>query len=386
MIDYAMKLLRICCLLLFSLCTLYSLQAATVRDLYDAVVPIDGYKSANSKKVLSNGMLQVLIKATGNNQISEYPGVEEALENPEHYLLKFTHKIIEKVEENNIDGSEIKTRKLVSIQNYSQDRITELLKRLGLPVWGKQRPLTLAWVVIEFDPQNRLVLNDTDVTHFNNYYKQIISTESEKRGVPMAYPLQDLEEQLEISTSVIWAQFPNELRSASQRYAPDMILTGRLQAKDDSTWQGKWLIIGRDNTLEVITSAPNITANIQQGINWLADTLAKVYTTNLATSSEVVNIKISGINDLRAYTAVEKYISSLSAVEKFQITKVGSGYIELGILASEGKQALLSTFELDSKVVKMKVDNAKTKVIIESDAAQYSENSTVDPLQFRWRS
>lgn len=314
------------------------INAATVDGLYEAIVPVDGYRSANSKQVLTEGMQQVLIKVTGNRDIADHPNIKQALSMPENYLIKYTQKIIETNDEMTQEDVGVKTKQLVSVQNYSFERILDLLKTSDIPVWGKQRPLTLAWIAIEFGPRNRVILNESDVTHFNNVYKDIITNEANKRGVPLAYPLQDLEEQISLSSAAIWAQFPDELRAASIRYGADIIIAGSLQAKDENTWHGRWQVIGKDNTIEFTTEAYQLTVAIQQGINWLADTLAKMYTTHLAAPTEWVKVKIEGVDSLADYNKLDKYLTSLSVVDDVKLLRIGKDSIDLAIQVKQGKK------------------------------------------------
>lgn len=356
------------------------LYAVDVPDLFEAEIGIDGFRSANSKQVLGQGIRQVLIKVTGNVNITEHPNIKPAVDNPEYYLQQYSHKIIENSAATSLDdGSEIKVKKLVSIQKYNEERIHELLKKSGIPIWGSQRPLTLAWVTIEFDPKTRLVLNDTDITHFNNLYKDIVKSSAAIRGVPIAFPLQDLEEQLQISPSSIWAQFPDDLRRASLRYGPDIIISASIQPRDESTWQAKWLIIGQENTIEYITSAPNLTRTIEQGVSWLADTLAKFYASEHG-ASELVKIRVNDINNIKDLTNIEKYIEGLTVVERLRLVEVDKDNLEFEVLVKDGKSSLVSAFNLDSKLVKQKVP------VLSKEKSTDSEISKLDEiLHFRWR-
>ncbi len=364
-----------------------SLHAATVDGLYEATVPIDSSGSANSKQVLREGMLQVLIKVTGNREVAEHPNVKLALSTPENFLVKYTQKVIEISDEDSQNSPSNKTKKLVSVQNYSFERILDLLKISDIPAWGKQRPLTLAWIAIELEPQNRIILNESDVAHFNNIYRNIVSNEASKRGVPLAYPLQDLEEQLNISTAAVWAQFPEELRTASQRYGADIIIAASLQAKNENTWYGKWKIITKDSTVEFVTEGSQLTIIMRKGINLLADNLAKMYTTHLAAPTELVKIKIEGVDNLSAYNRLEKYLTSLSVVDDVKVLRISKSSVEVAVKVKQGRKNLLTTLELDSKLV-----NTRSGIGSFEDSNRQAlntvENAAHDPnvIKFRWRS
>lgn len=367
---------------LYILCIL-CLQAASVQDLYDASVLLDKHTPANSKPVLKQGLLQVLIKVTGNKQVADQALIKNAIENPENYLLKYSQKVNEKSLYIPETDEVVMTKQVVSIQNYSAARITSLLQEAKFPVWGKQRPLTLVWIMLEPSSQNRILLNDSDESNLNNLYKDIVNTEAAGRGIPLVYPMQDLEEQVSTSLSVIWAQYPEELMKASKRYNADAIVSVSMHQKSDKSWSGKWLVISNGNSMRFETSARELTGSIQEGINWLADNLAKVYTTNLFAPSEVVNIKVNNITSLEKYVALDKYLSSLAVIDKYTLNNLNNSQLEFGLSVKNGKKALLETLRFDKKLIVLD-DNNIDEVVRGDSESRYFNSKKV--LEFRWRS
>lgn len=373
---------KITLFVLLNLILMLDLTASTVTDLYNTEVPIDGYRSANNKQVLQKGLLQVLVKVTGNSKIDEHPKIREALETPENYILKFTQEVRQKASKLEESDEVVATKQLVSLQNFSAPRIENLLSSANIVSWGQQRPLSLAWIMIEFGPQNRIVLNESDTSHFNSSYKDIILSEAAKRAVPVAFPIQDLEEQLNISPAVIWAQFPEELSSASKRYDPDVIISGSIKPGDENTWVGNWLIIQNGQKTEFTTSAPHLTKTLLAGVNWLADNLAKVYTRQLEAPVEAITVKITGVKNIKTYTDIEKYLESLSVVDTYQVANVGKDWLSFSLKVKSGKQALLTALGLDSKLVE-----AKPGPNLEVSKIDMAEpRNSDDAIQFRWRS
>jgi hypothetical protein len=377
---------------LFYLLSITCLQAASVNSLYDATVPLEAGQVANNKVVLQQGMSQVLVKVTGNKQVVDYKIIKNAIENPENYLLKYSQKVNQKSEYITETDEVITTKELVSIQNYSSARINSLLQNASLPVWGKQRPLTLAWIMIEREPNQRLLLNDSEDSNFNNLYKEIVNTQATARGLPLVYPLQDLQEQVSTSGASIWAQSPDDLIKASDRYNADIIFSASLYAKADHTWFAKWLVIHNGKATTFETTAPYLTATIQEGINWLADNLAKVYTSNLSAPAESINIRINNITSLDKYAAVDRYLASLSVIDKYALNHLSDNHLELQVSVKNGRKALLAALKLDNKLVEL---DANDKAVVQYDSFSNSDHETASNskqmgseniLEFRWRS
>ena len=357
---------------------LQSVYAATVTGLYQANVPITSARLANSKPTLQQGMAQILVKITGNNAIAEQPVIKNALDNPESFLLQYSHKVTEQSGASS-ESNEIKQNKqLVSTQSYSSERIQNLLKKAGIATWGAQRPLSLAWLVIEVDGRNRIILNETSTSISNNYYKEIVNKTAENRAIPLAYPMQDLEEQVSISSTAVWMQYPEELQRASERYKAEVIVAGRMRKIGSRTWSGQWLLIDKEQMIRFENTSSELNATITEGVNWLADQLALTHATKFAAPSELIKIKINNISNLTAYTDVEKYLSNLAVIETYNVAKVGNNYLELSMNVKNGKKALLDALNLDSKLVEYEANEL---------ASGYNESAQGgNVLEFRWRS
>lgn len=88
---------------------------------YDTRVPIDNKTAANSPQILKQGLLQVLIQVSGKGDIDKSSVIQQAIEKPENYLLKYT-----------VQMEEQSAR--VSVQTYAANRIDNLLKTAGITV------------------------------------------------------------------------------------------------------------------------------------------------------------------------------------------------------------------------------------------------------------
>ena len=92
-------------------------QAAELNS-YNASVLLDN-KTANNPEILKQGLLQVLTQVSGNAELEKTPLVQQALKNPESYLLKYTVQVVE-------------PNQKISVQTYAPNRVDALLKSVGV--------------------------------------------------------------------------------------------------------------------------------------------------------------------------------------------------------------------------------------------------------------
>ena len=93
-------------------------QAAELNS-YNASVALNNNTAANNPEILKQGLLQVLIQVSGNPELEKTPLVQQALKNPESYLLKYTVQVVE-------------PNQKFSLQTYAPNRVDALLKSVGV--------------------------------------------------------------------------------------------------------------------------------------------------------------------------------------------------------------------------------------------------------------
>jgi len=68
-----------------------------------------------------------------------------------------------------------------------------------VPIWGKQRPSTLVWLVVEDEGGRRLIGTDEE-----SEYLSVLKERASVRGIPMLIPLLDLEDNARLKPSDVW--------------------------------------------------------------------------------------------------------------------------------------------------------------------------------------
>ena len=63
---------------------------------------------------------------------------------------------------------------------------------------------------------------------------------AESRGVPVYFPVWDLEDSSRVTVSEIWGRFLDQIEAASERYSPDKLLVVRVEKRYAGQWHVDW--------------------------------------------------------------------------------------------------------------------------------------------------
>jgi hypothetical protein len=329
-----------------------------VRDLYVAEVLVASRAQSELTEGARSGLLQVLVRVSGSTDVESDRLISAALRQPADYYYQYGYDSTDRTLV--VDGEEVEARVLRI--SFDPSAVSRLLRRAGFAVWGSNRPGILVWLAYNAG-QGREMLMEADSSEL----MQSLKSRASYRGLPLMYPLMDLEDTVRLSTAEVWGLFLDRIDNASMRYGPDVIVAGRAQQDASGQWSGRWFYrierrwIGFDSTA---SSAEELVAGI---INVLADELAERYAVGSAQGSLI--IRVDSVHDLADYAAVSAYIESLTPVVETFVLEVKGDEV-LFQLSTEGESAqLLETINLDDKMLLMTAG---------------SGSSRSSPLHFRW--
>ena len=174
-----------------------------------------------------------------------------------------------------------------------------------------------------------------------------LNTQARQRGLPLLYPIFDLEDTSKLSTAEVWGAFMGRIENASLRYSPDAVITGRIQKDQErltGTWawniEGKWISFSN-----VAFNANDLVAEV---INKLADALAARYAIDSSRGSLMV--RVEAVDSLKHYASVTRYLESLAPVLDSSVLEVIGSEI-LFRLSTEGQsRQLMEIIRLDEKM------------------------------------
>ena len=326
-----------------------SLLALTVENLYSADVYVTSQDDNQLASGAEAGLLQVLIRVSGTNRVQENSLIKTALKNPHLYYNQYSFQSTDR--EFQI-GDQIVPARILRL-NFEPSAIARLLREGGFSVWGSNRPSVLLWLAIN-DDQDRRIISEADGSEVN----EAINTMSRQRGLPILYPLLDIEDRL--STAEVWGAFRGRIDQASVRYNPDCVLSGRVYQTETGQWAGNWSY-RIDNKWEIFNNVSNSAPELVSGvIDKLSDALASRYA--IDSSKGFVELRVEAIDSLADYADITQYLQSLAPVLDIFVAEVSSNEV-LFRLGTEGRiEQLIEIIELDEKMMLINSTDQQSKL------------------------
>lgn len=288
-------------LLLSFLLLLVLLPAAAVpvSDLYEVDVPVASQDREQRLEVLKQAFEEILVRVTGDGSVAGNPEVEPLLRRAAGFVQRFRYLPAPEGEEGWVLHAVFDAR-----------RIERALAERGLPVWGQDRPAVLAWVAI-IDGGRRFLIGEQS----HDAERAILADEARRRGLPLMFPLLDLQDQRQVRIADVTGGFDSTVDAASARYASDAVLIGTVR-RSGSHWLGRWRLREGDETVRFESSGKQLDEALRLGVDGAASWLARWHArTALAGTGEGVPLLVEGVNGLTDYVRLRRYLAGLDGVE-----------------------------------------------------------------------
>ena len=313
------------------------IYADVIEDLYLTTVPVESQNREQRQEAIRTGLSQVLVRVTGSNQVLTVPAIEAALNQPTRYAQRFRYQKQEK------DGEKVQ----VLWMQFDEGAITKLLHNNQMPVWGRTRPATLLWLVIDDRRKRTLISNDKQAEA-----RQIIEAQAKLRGLPLRLPLYDLSDRANLSITDIWGNFEEAILAASSRYQTEAVLVGRVYRTSAKSWSGRWTLYFEGRQQNWQTSGESLEVAMLPGVSQTTELLAQHYAqVDSGLSSDQLRVQINGVSALAAYMRVLKYLDSLDAVTQVQPSRIESNSVIFTLTSRRGQSAVSQAIALGHTLV-----------------------------------
>lgn len=367
-------------------------HAVVVKGLYEAEIPAQAHSVGYDKVHMSTALRIVLVKLTGNSQISSHDGVAELLADADSYVRQFEYRT---------KGVGDARRSVLWVE-FDDVLLDKFLRQANILKWGMERPTTLLWLAVS-DPSGRRLSNEPE-------YVQILDTQSQQRGIVLVHPLLDLEDGSRLSVSDIWGSFHSVVIAASQRYPTNAIMSVRLEFAYEGLWVARWLtyfdddlavaetddiagvydqaVAGEeqpsaellpgelgpgqsDSSRPVMTPLPDVAGKqavswmtrgrsaalaLRDGIDILADDLAQRYGQVSSYKRDSIELVVSGITDYEQYSKVLRYLESLNSVLSVEVQELQAEGVRYFLITESDTKIIAETISL-GRTLEPTVDN-----------------------------
>lgn len=277
--------------------------AAEIQGLYETEVIAKSQSVEDRNAALKEALTIVLKRVMAGEDVLHDSVVQAALADAGHFVKQYQYSLSESISDEN-SGARI-MRVL-----FNEQDVLNLMKTSKLKVWDETRPETLLWLVVEENGQRSFFKAET-MSEIN----YAVNKASRRTGLPLLFPLLDLEEQQRISVSDVLSAYPQPLLTASERYGVVSILAGRL-VKTDDCWKMDWAFYFDEGVEQWTMPCGTLNDAILTGMEGAYGRLSKYYAVKpdvLETGSVI--LKISGDKDGNDRSRVIHYLNSLAMVK-----------------------------------------------------------------------
>ena len=321
-------------LLLFSLQSAFALVKVTGLDT--GVVPVASRAQADWTSAVQQAWLQVLTKVSGNSDIGTLPVIQDSIKTARTNVLSY-HYI----------SREIAGQKQPYLRvRFDNTAITTALRKSNQPLWNAARPQTLIWLAVQTPQGDTLLASDSD-----DLISKALKQDAFDRGLPIVLPIMDLRDLNAITADDVMRLDPVVIDAASKRYIADDVLAGKLYMNMRGQWQGRFMFITSGQFVNWQTQGKTPEAALHLAMNDLTNALASRYA---ALEGQGLQMKlilhVNNVTGLNDYADVVKYLRSLEAVTKVNVSEVDGQTLALDVTVMGGAEALNKALKNSQKL------------------------------------
>lgn len=305
--------------------------ALQVTGLYSQQIAVANDGEAERNRAFREALAAVIVKVSGDPRWLESPAIERAVAQAQNFVeaTGYFSELVELPIEDNTSTDEAQfytvEQRIISV-NFAAALIDDLLSDANIPVWDSNRPSVLVWMVLQSATGERSFLtadaNPEIVTAMQDF--------AADRGLPIIFPLLDFEDRRSLSENVVWNLDEQAISAASERYGADSILAGRLHFTASGELVGLWQFLFQQEA-EVFDGFDNdLQSYLYNPLNRITTRLAGYFAIlPESLNQETVRLRIDGIKNLNAYTALLTYVENLGLVESVTTAELDGERIEL---------------------------------------------------------
>jgi hypothetical protein len=292
-----------------------NLAAAVFPDLYVVQVATDPTASDQRAAATKSAMERLLVRVTGDRGAALEPELAPLIADAARYLNSYGI-----------------VRRGQAQVGFNASRVEQALGALDRPVWGTERPLTLAWVAFDDGAGGRALLGanplQADIPASLSEMLEAARTEltavADERGLPLALPLLDLEDLNAVTFADVWGGFEDRVLEASARYRADAVLIGRVHVSALGN-EVQWLLVKNGERAALEGAA------LRDGLDAVADrSAAELSVVGGATSTRLTVLDVATVAD---YGRVLRYLERLSVLQSVDVESFEHGALSLKVVA-----------------------------------------------------
>ncbi|ABM00123.1 DUF2066 domain-containing protein [Shewanella amazonensis] len=315
-------------------------EAVQVSRLNEADVAVSSRSSAELEQAIKDALAKVLVKNSGSTETLVNAEVQSLIAQARSVLSQYGYV------EN--DG------RLYVRASFDNTRVTSTLRSAQLPVWGKQRPLTLLWLATDGEGEKVLLGDQSDLAIRSQF-----NDASAQAGVPLLFPLLDLDDMMAANINSVRGFFADEVAQASRRYQSDFFALATLEAAG-SGYEYRLALYPRQAQSDIATPLQSVTQvegsadNLDSAISAILSGMSSFYVSRYAvtgTSQESeTELVFTGVDRLKAVVDIETYLGQLSMVKSARLVSIEGDSLRFALTLFGSEDELRRTLALEPRL------------------------------------
>lgn len=314
--------------------------AAAMVDPYQVSVPVPDQGAAARRSAEREALARVLIRLSGDPDVASRDELAAALRAPQHHFVRSGYA---RIRDPDLRAAHPDARWLLELE-ADRRGVLRLLEEAGIPAWTGRRPEVLVLILKEEPSGERRILDPR-----SEEARALVRTGRE-RGLPLSVPLMDLDDQLALDASALWARFDDATVPLRQRYQPEAILMLRLFQDAMGRWVADWegevggeIFAAAVEVAEPVSAAPLL-------VDRLAARLTARYALRLGGDADSLWLQVDELSEVAAYAGLMRYLAGVSGVRRVQLVQVRDHSLLLRLDSSDAAERLLDLLRLEARL------------------------------------
>lgn len=314
--------------LLLSLVFACKAVAVPMEGLYEAVVPVADTSEARRGQALARALETVLVRVAGGEDVLRQDGVDSVLGNARELVQSYQYQ--------QAPGPE---GQLQMTAAFGAVGVTRALAEIGIPVWGANRPLILAWVAVQSRGGRELATSED-----SGEWARTMKAAAERKGLPLVLPDFGEQEQSVVGLSDIWGLFMAPIETASAGYRSDILGIARI-SDSGSGYRARWSLRGAGFALDGAVDGDSPAAVTDAVAGAWAEALAARYAVAPGADDTLqrVDIVIDGVKGLSDYAEIRRALDAMEPVSEAAPVRILEDSLRVR-LAFNGELELLQEY------------------------------------------
>jgi uncharacterized protein len=325
--------------------------ATDVEGLNSAHVPVVDRSDAEFKRGIAKALEAVIVKLTGDSAAPRGKPGRGVVGQAKRLVQQFGYEL---PREPGADPGQLVLR-----VEFDGRVLHEEMRSRGLVVWGKERPDTLVWVVVD-DSDGRSLLGTDDTSQLS----RVLKGQADARGIPLVFPIADIAETAAVAGASSATELDQVLRLSSEKYGVQSVLIGHLRQVTNALWETRWTLMVEEESLVWEQQGDFLELLVEEAADDLADALGRRYAApELYAHPDAVAVTVNGVTSPDDYARTQRYLRTLDSVTSLFVRHVDERGIVFDLTVQGGLVALAESISFGQTLSPDPVDGTVFRLI-----------------------